>query len=395
MENARVRVGIRHGGNPAIMTQDLLREVVTKDFRNQSILIKPNIGFLSSSGTGVITHCEVVRGVVRFMKEVGAHPFIGDSCIFGVNAEEAFEKSGVKNIAREEEVDLINLDEGRPIAFDIPNPYAVEKVKISSYAVDADCIVSVPVMKTHMHATASLSIKNMKGCLHQREKMRFHHLKEEDRFSQWQGFKTLDRAIADLSSVLYPDLVVIDGIIAMEGLGPILGEPKPLGLVLASEDPIAGDISALFLMGLESKELPHLFLAATKQNRKELSFYNLDLDQETFLGLQSPFKRAIPEDISAKFPEFVITSGDTCSACDATAMAFLRTYGKNYAGENPIQIAMGKNLDPVKICKERCILLGNCTAKLKNMGIFLEGCPPIPSDILRAIDSIDRGVKNG
>lgn len=387
MENVRSRVGIRHGGDPAIMTQDLLREVVTKDFRNQSVLVKPNLGFLSNPGTGIITHYEVVRGVVRFMKEVGAHPFIGDSCIFGVNAEEAFEKSGAKNIAREEGVDLINLDEGHPIAFDIPNPYAVEKVKISSYAVDADSIISVPVMKTHMHAIASLSIKNMKGCLHQREKMRFHHLKEEDRFSQWHGFKTLDRAIADLSSVLYPDLVVIDGIIAMEGLGPILGEPKFLGLVLASENPIAGDISALFLMGFKSQELPHLFLTATKQTGGELSFDDLDLDRETFLSLQSPFKRAIPEDISAKFPEFVVTSGDTCSACDATTMAFLRTYGKNYAGDKSIQIAMGKNLDPIKMFKERCILLGNCTAKLREMGVFLEGCPPIPSDIMRAIDS--------
>ena len=389
VKTLRPKVGIRQGGDPAGMTVELLREVVTQDFRNRSVLVKPNLGFLGNSGTGIITHCEVVRGVVRFMKEVGAQPFIGDSCIFGVNPKEAFERSGTATIAREEGVDLVNLDEGRPILFHVPDPYAVEDFKVSSYAAEADRIVSVPVMKTHMHVIASLSLKNMKGCLHQREKMRFHHLREEDRFSAWHGYKNLDRAVADLSSVLYADLAVIDGIVAMEGLGPGLGEPKPLGLVLAGEDPIATDIAALFLMGFTEKELPHLVLAMTKRKCPGLTFEDLDVDRKAFLALRSPFKRAVPEDISAQFPEFTITSGETCSACDATMMAFLRTWGKNYSGKDVPQIVMGKKIDPRAIHKERCILLGNCAAKLRERGIFLEGCPPIPSDILKAIDALN------
>jgi uncharacterized protein (DUF362 family) len=386
VKTLRPKVGIRQGGNPAGMTVELLREVVTQDFRNRSVLVKPNLGFLGDSGTGIITHCEVVRGVVRFMKEVGAQPFIGDSCIFGVNPKEVFERSGTATIAREEGVDLINLDEGRPVPFHVPDPYAVDGFKVSSYAAEADRIVSVPVMKTHMHVIASLSLKNMKGCLHQREKMRFHHLREEDRFLAWHPYKNLDRAVADLASVLYADLAVIDGIVAMEGLGPGLGEPKPLGLVLAGEDSIATDIAALFLMGFTEKELPHLALAMTKRKRTGLTFEDLDVDREAFLALRSPFKRAVPEDISAQFPEFTITSGETCSACDATMMAFLKTWGKSYSGKDVPQIAMGKRIDPRRIHKERCILVGNCTAKLREMGIFLEGCPPIPSDILKAID---------
>ena len=246
-------IGIRHGEDPAAMTMEVLREVVTRDFRNKSVLIKPNLGFLSSSGTGIVTHCEVVRGVIRFMKEAGALPFVGDSCIFGVNQQEAFEKSGALAVTREEGVDLINLDEGEPVVIEIPAPLAVDQVKISSHVAHADCIVSVPVMKTHMYTIASLSLKNMKGCLYQREKMRFHHLREEERFAAWHAFKNLDRAVADLSSGLYADLVVIDGIVAMEGLGPMIGEPKPLGLVLAAEDPIAADTAAAFLMGFKGK----------------------------------------------------------------------------------------------------------------------------------------------
>jgi hypothetical protein len=67
-------------------------------------------------------------------------------------------------------------------------------------------------------------------------------------------------------------------------------------------------------------------------------------------------------------------------------MSFLKTWGKNYSGQEVPQIIVGKKVDPRAIRKKQCLLLGNCAAKLQNLGIFLEGCPPIPSDILRAID---------
>lgn len=370
------------------MTADVLREIVTRDFHNKSVLIKPNLGFLSTKGTGIVTHCEVIRGAIRFMKEAGARPFVGDSCIFGVNPEEAFEKSGAAAVAREEEVELVNLDEGEPVSIEIPEPFAVDRVNISSYAARADCIVSVPVMKTHMYALASLSLKNMKGCLYQRDKMRFHHLREEERFAPWHSFRNLDRAIADLSSILYADLAVIDGVVAMEGMGPILGKPKPLGLVLAAEDPIAADTAALFLMGFKGEEIPHVSLAADKRKRR-VEIDDLDLDRDLFMALRSPFRHAVAEDISAQYPEFALCIGETCSACEATAMAFLKYYGKNYAGIKKVHIVMGRKADPKEDTEERCIVLGNCAAKFREMGIFLEGCPPIPSDILKVVNGFE------
>lgn len=388
MAKNQFRIGIRHGGDPATMTEEVLREIVTRDLRNKSVLIKPNLGFLSAMGTGIVTHCEVIRGVIRFMKDAGARPFVGDSCIFGVIPEDAFEKSGAMAVAQEEGVDLVNLDAGESVTIEIPEPFAVDRVKISSYAAQADYIASVPVMKTHMYAVASLSLKNMKGCLYQREKMRFHHLREEERFASWHAFRNLDRAVADLSSVLYADLAVIDGVVAMEGMGPILGSPKALSLVLAAEDPIAADTAALFLMGFEGEEIPHLSLAAGKRGRKPV-YDDLDLDRDLFRTLRSPFKHAVAEDISAEFPEFAFTTGETCSACEATAMAFLKYYGKNYAGKRTVHIVMGKKADPKEVLKERCIILGNCAAKFREMGIFLEGCPPIPSDILKVINGFE------
>ena len=263
-------------------------------------------------------------------------------------------------------------------------------MKISSYAAEADCIVSVPVMKTHMYAIASLSLKNMKGCLHQREKMRFHHLREEDRFAPWHGFKNLDRAVADLSSVLYADLVVIDGIVAMEGLGPISESRSPLAWSWQAEDPIAADTAALFLMGFSAGE------SSSRQPGGDEAKAHGGVRRSAIwigsasLALRTPFKRAVAEDVTAQFPEFRFSTGETCSACEATAMAFLKTYGKKYAGMETVQVVMGKKVDPKEWIRERCIVLGNCAARFREMGIFLEGCPPIPSDLMKAVTGLNR-----
>jgi hypothetical protein len=70
-------------------------------------------------------------------------------------------------------------------------------------------------------------------------------------------------------------------------------------------------------------------------------------------------------------------------------MAFLKYYGKNYAGIKTVHIVMGRKADPKEGMEERCIVLGNCAAKFREMGIFLEGCPPIPSDILKVVNGFE------
>jgi len=385
------KVGIRHGDAPAEMTLDLLREVGDIDLKGRSVLIKPNVGFKSRPGLGVITDCEVVRGVIRFVKESGAgRIWVGDSSIYGIDTYEALESAGMVKVAEEEMVEVVNLDAGESVSVEVPEPMAVDRIKVSSLAMEADVIISVPVMKTHMHAVASLGLKNMKGCLYRRQKMRFHHLQEKERFAAWHDYRNLDRAIADLSSVLLPDLVVVDGIVAMEGLGPMVGDPKPLGLVLAGLDALAVDAAAAYIMGFSPTDLGHLVLAAAKRRRPVPSIEDMDMDRAVFDSLRSPFRPALPEDISASFPDFVYTEGESCSACQGTVMAFLKGYGQNYIGRGPIELAVGRNIDPDRLTCERLILLGNCAAELRGHGIFIEGCPPIPSDVVFAIESLPK-----
>jgi uncharacterized protein (DUF362 family) len=392
----RSRVALRRHKAPAVMVYEALQEVSPDPggIKNTVVLVKPNAGFLAERrGTGLVTDSETVRGAIRFFRDAGAAKvLVGDGAVAGVNASGALKAAGIEDVARQEGALPVNLDGGKPVDIAVGEPMAVDRIRISSIALEADLIVSMPVMKSHMNTVASLGIKNLKGCLHRREKQRFHHLAEEERFRRWHRWKTLERAIADLYSVLRPGMVVVDGVVAMEGMGPSMGDPKPLGLVLASKDALAAELAALHIMGIHWREVPHVFLSAQKTGAElpdEISA--LDIDLGLLEASRSPFARAVPEDITALFPYFEIIEADACSACCATVMAFLKQKGQRYANRKAgsVRIAFGKNVDP-DLVDERTILLGNCTAGLRARGRFLPGCPPVGSDIEHEIARLDQ-----
>ncbi len=384
---SRPKVSIRHGGDPLDMSVAALCEAVSTGIRGKRILIKPNIGFMSRVGTGVVTHPEVVAGAARWAKEAGAAEIlVGDSCISSVDSSKAFAASGIQEAAEKEGTRMVHLDQAAPLELRIDNPFILESVKISSLVRAVDLVISVPVIKSHMHTGATLSLKNMKGVLHRREKMRCHHLKHRAESGHWTSWRTLDCAIADLVSVVTPQIVLLDAIIVMEGMGPLIGDPKPVGAVLVSEDALAADIVGLELIGFTQEDVPHIQLVGIKQGRQGLSLADIDVDNELLAKIKTPLKPAIPEDISSAYPYFMLTSRDACSACDSTAMAFLKIYGDEFKGKNQVQIVMGKGIGEKEIKFAHCIILGNCAARHKKKGTFLVGCPPIPSDIKKSLE---------
>jgi len=74
----------------------------------------------------------------------------------------------------------------------------IKKIKVPALLKEFDFIVSIPVMKTHMHTQVTLSVKNMKGLLWRREKARFHQLRYDRKVTE--GHKELDIAISEMAS---------------------------------------------------------------------------------------------------------------------------------------------------------------------------------------------------
>jgi uncharacterized protein (DUF362 family) len=385
MENNRVAVVCKKG--PLENIKKAILSLPVKHLKGVSVLIKPNIGRAARPAQGINTHPLAVAGAIEALLEAGVSSIaVGESPIVGVDTMEAFQKAGIADIAQKYRIPLIDLNKGKPIKKEIPDSRILGFTNICPKVFDFDIILSLPVAKCHMHTGVTLSIKNMKGCLWRHEKVRYHQLE----YSEGKEYeeKTLDSAISDLALVLRPHLSVIDGYIGMEGLGPSGGEAVTSDFAVASWNPMGADLYACIMMGIHPDEIPHLRLVAA---RTGLSFdpasYRLcgssaDDYKSHIVNYARP-----PTSISIKYPHIVIYDCDSCSACQSTVMLFLRRFKDDMSqylhDDGKFYIGIGKGLDGT--IKKGTILIGNCTKKLKDLGLFVPGCPPVSTRIYKAI----------
>ncbi len=122
---------------------------------------------------------------------------------------------------------------------------------VNRIVAEADAIIAMPVMKTHMCTAATLGMKVMFGVLPEK-KSRYH--------------PKLDHVIVDIVSALAPRLTVIDGTVAMEGEGLFKGKPVELGLVIAGDNVVSTDACAAAVMGIEPSSVERLKLAAERNS---------------------------------------------------------------------------------------------------------------------------------
>jgi len=376
--NSSYKVVICQSDNAYSNAYKALENISLPDLKGKKVLLKPNAGRKVEPGKGVTTEPEVVAAACDFFVKTGAEVSVGESPILGVTALECLETTGIADVVRKRGIVLIDLDSLPANKTEIKGGIVLKSLAVCGAIKDFDYIVSIPVLKTHMHCGVSLSLKNMKGCLRGREKVRLHQLPPP---KNGAVEKTLNIAIADLSTILKPDLALIDGTIGMEGLGPSAGTPKKMNLVLASTDYLNADSVAATLMGFNPEEIPHLRLSAERVGRKlNLDEINISpSDWETFI---SPFELP-PKELSIEFPDVKILDKESCSACQSTLLLFLKRYYDEIGDYLPAKFAIGKGFHD--ILEEGVFCIGNCTAKAHGKNVLVKGCPPVASDILRSI----------
>jgi hypothetical protein len=192
-----------------------------------------------------------------------------------------------------------------------------------------------------------------------------------------------------MARVLYPDLVILDGTIGMEGLGPSAGEPKGAGIVVVSKNATAGDMIASRLMGIDPDSVPHLRMGA---EHKGITEDSIDVSPADYLKWKVDFTPP-PEKISISYPDVEIYDQESCSACLTTLFLFLKRHHKDlksYVGkQGKLHLAIGKG---VKNCPKGTIYVGNCSCTIPDAANELKvtGCPPVASQIWEAIKSDKR-----
>jgi len=384
-------VHILRGKDPYQTARAILQRFPLPDLKGSSVLIKPNAARLSPAGKGVTTHPLVVSATIDELKEKGAAEIvIGESCIFGVDAQEAFRMTGMAEISEREGVTLIDFDRLEPMEIDVPGGSVIQKIKVPTLLKKFDFIISIPVMKTHMHTLVTLSIKNMKGLLWRREKARFHQLRYDERITK--GYKELDIAISEMASVLSPHLAIIDGTVGMEGMGPAYGRPKQMGIIVVGNNALSADAVAARLMGMNPEAVPHLKLSAEK-GIGEIDLKKILILPKDYMKWKTPFVPP-PSKLSIPFPDIIVHDRGSCSACLSTLLIFLQNYHSDLTDyrleDNKVHIGIGKHL---KSCPNGTILIGNCTSRMKRKGIFVQGCPPVASQVMETLKARPRMSK--
>lgn len=209
------------------------------------VLLKVNALTMKPPEAAVTTHPCVIKAVVAEVKRAGGVPVIGDSSggmIAGqAPTRQVFEVTGIARAAAESGAELVNFDVAGVVAVKIRGQR--ELLYIARPVLNADVVISLPKLKTHSAAVFTGAVKNMFGCVPGHKKSEYHKAAPK--------LKDFSRLLVDIYEITAPALAIMDAIVGMEGNGPSAGNPRHLGLLLASEDPVALDATACSIIGLE------------------------------------------------------------------------------------------------------------------------------------------------
>ena len=144
------------------------------------VLIKPNICGGNPKIEGSFTCHEVVEELVKMVREVDADPIVADADMIWTQFEPVAEEQGWMEWADRTNVPLVNLTKTERVYFDFGKESATGIVPVSKELVDADVIISVPTMKTHLLTSITIGMKNMYGTFPQENKAKYHRFGIED-----------------------------------------------------------------------------------------------------------------------------------------------------------------------------------------------------------------------
>ncbi|MGE4385325.1 MAG: DUF362 domain-containing protein [Endomicrobiaceae bacterium] len=212
------------------------------------ILIKPNLLSAYTPDQAVTTHPAVVKAVVRLVKSLGAVPVIGDSpgnLLKGV--EYLWKQTGMLDLAKEEQVELINFEVSGSVEVSIDHP-AIKYIHITKALIDCDGIINIPKLKTHTFMGFTGGIKNFYGCIPGARKIEYHKLAPTQ-----QDFSCL---LSEIYRMLKEKVLftLVDGVIGLEGNGPSLhGEKRKFGIIAGSYDTVSLDTFIFNVLGGKNK----------------------------------------------------------------------------------------------------------------------------------------------
>lgn len=228
--------------------------IVPQELRGRKVLLKPNLVEPSRAAPHLTTHPAMVVAAANVFRRWGAEVSVGEAPGHLRDTELALIASGLADALADADLDFHDLNY-QPVAW-TPNRgrhAPLDGFYFPQAVVEADLIVSLAKLKTHHWVGMTAALKNMYGVLpgikYGWPKNVLHHA-------------GIPQTVYDINATLGKTIAMVDGILCMEGDGPIMGSPKPLGLVAVGANPTAVDATLARVMGLEPTRISYLQLAA-------------------------------------------------------------------------------------------------------------------------------------
>jgi uncharacterized protein (DUF362 family) len=221
------------------------------------VVLKPNLVEYHREKV-INTHPHVVAAAIELCRREGAaEVIVAEGPGHWRNVEYLIQASGLGDVFRDYRVPFVDLNHDEPVKTpNLGRLTGLEYLYLARTVVAADVLISLPKLKTHHWAGATLSLKNlfgtMPGICYGWPKNELH----------WRG---IDNSIVDIALTRTPNLAIVDGIIGMEGDGPLNGSAKPMGVLIMGCDPLAVDATGCRLMQLDPERVRYLGLGYQKK----------------------------------------------------------------------------------------------------------------------------------
>lgn len=358
------QLAVIYGTSSGSMVRRLLERLAPqKDLPlSTKIALKPNLVLAKPSSSGATTTPGVTAGVIEFFQERGYKNIcILESSWLGDDTGRAFKVCGYEELSHLYNIPLYDLKRDAAVK----KTYRGLSLEVSKRALEVDYLVNLPVLKAHCQTRITCALKNLKGCIPDREKKRFHSL-------------GLHKPIAYLNKLLPSGLVVVDGLMGdlsyEEG-----GNPVEMGRIIGGYDPVLIDSYGAYLLGYNPLEIEYIEIA------HRMGLGNLYSPETTLNELdrgkkpRHAFKPGKLVDRLAKF----IKEDHACSPCYGSlihALHRLEEKGGTAGIGGPFYIGRGFT------GKEHPGTgIGSCTSRMSRS---LPGCPPSACEIIDFIRKI-------
>jgi len=331
-------------------------------------------------------HINVLEGVSvgSLMKRVniGATDS-GQKMVRGMKSVDVMQMLGVKQAVEEAGGKVYGIEDAETQRITVKNGIVLHTLDYPKMILDADTLIDLPALKTHTMTMVTLGIKNLQGILTEMDRY-FGHRDD------------LDQHLVDILKVRKPDLTLIDGLIAMEGMGAGEGgSPLPMGLMLAGDDVVAVDSVSARVMGIDNPSVVNTIRIAAHQGLGVSNPFQIEVMGESVESVRKEFQLPItftqPIDtmVTGVYPNVDVYIGGACRSCWLISAGVLASISKIKEGASLI-VGADPKVPPRKDWDvKNTFFLGDCALgcggelreirnqiALAGFDTFLPGCIP-------------------